>query len=192
MRRRFPAAAFIAAAPFALVGSSAFAHDMNQSAVQRTTEMGTPPRADVKPFEQAKVSLIQAVTDAQKRLGGHPLDARFEVWHGQPTYLIRTYTPSNEVSQERVNADTGDAIGQATSMSQDRLGPELRKDIAAMANMRTDLTRAINNAESEDDAKAIMARAYARHDGSVAYKVDLVKHGRLHVATVDGKTGQLG
>ena len=59
MRRRFPAAAFIAAAPFALVGSSAFAHDMNQSAVQRTTEMGTPPRADVKPFEQAKVSLIQ-------------------------------------------------------------------------------------------------------------------------------------
>ena len=114
MRRRFPAAAFIAAAPFALVGSSAFAHDMNQSAVQRTTEMGTPPRADVKPFEQAKVSLIQAVTDAQKRLGGHPLDARFEVWHGQPTYLIRTYTPSNEVSQERVNADTGDAIGQAT------------------------------------------------------------------------------
>ena len=61
-----------------------------------------------------------------------------------------------------------------------------------MANMRTDLTRAIKTAESEDDAKAIMARAYARHDGSVAYKVDLVKHGRLHVATVDGKTGQLG
>ena len=194
MSKRFSAAALIAAAPFALIGSSALAHGnstaSNEPAMQRVAVFATPPQADVGPFEHAKLSLIQAVTDAQKEMRGQTLGARFEMWHGEPSYLIRTFD-SNKVWQERVDANTGNPIGKASSISQSEFSAQLSKDVAALQNVQTDFARAVNQAEQKEGGKAIMAAVRARSDGSVDYRLELVKNDQLHVAMIDAQSSQL-
>src|SRR5690242_13074389 len=120
MNKRLSAVTLIAAAPLALTSVFAFAHDTSANAdaakdLQTMRELRAPPQEDVRPFQHAKLSLIQAATDAKKELRGEPLEARFEMWHGQPSYLIRTFT-ANQVWQERVDANTGEPIGDARAL----------------------------------------------------------------------------
>lgn len=143
----------------------------------------------MKPFESAKLSLTQAVTNAQRESRGKPLAARFEVWHGKPVYLIRTYS-ANQVWETRIDADTGESIGQPTSISENELGSQLKKDIAALDKAQTSLTDAVNKAEQQQGGKVIMARVKPV-SGGVSYDLDLVKNGRLHTAMVDAQSGQL-
>lgn len=191
MKTRSLAAALLTVAPFAFLGTYGFAHGSpNHSAAQRATEVTAPPRADVKPFEHAKLSLVQAVSDAQKELRGNILGARFEVWNGKPTYLIRTYT-ANEIWQERVDANTGQPLGQPTSVPQSQLGKKLQNNVAALQNVKTNFIDAVNNAEQKQGGKAMMAAVEAQQDGTVSYKLELLKHGRLQVAMVNAQEGQL-
>lgn len=76
MRTRSLAAALLTVAPFALVGAYAFAHGSLDDSAARATEVTSPPQADVRPFEHAKLSLVQAVTDAQKEMRGNILEAQ--------------------------------------------------------------------------------------------------------------------
>ena len=191
MRTRSLAAAVLMVAPFALAGTYGFAHgSSDQSAAQRAADVTSPPQADVRPFEHAKLSLVQAVTDAQKEMRGNILAARFELWNGQPSYLIRTYT-SNEIWQERVDANTGQPIGQPSSIPQSQLSTRLQQNVTALQNVKTNFVDAVANAEQKQGGKAIMAAVEARPDGAVSYKLDLVKHNHLQVAMVDAENGQL-
>ena len=197
MNKRISAVALIAAVPLALTASYGFANGTaasdaahNAAAAQRGRELTAPPQQDLRPFDHAKLSLIQAATDAQKQLKGQTIEARFEMWHGQPSYLIRTFA-SNDVWQERIDANSGRPIGDATSLSQDELSPQLSKDVTALQNVQTDFARAVNQAEQKDGGKAIMAAVHARSDGSVDYRVHLVKNNRLQVAMIDAHSGQL-
>lgn len=181
-------ATLLAAAPLALAANH---HLSSQSAQASQSErVGTPPRSDVQPFESAKLSLTQAIAESQKEMRGKTLDARFEVWQGRPAYLIRTYS-ANQIWESRIDANTGQALGQPTTVSQSELGPQAQRNITALNNAQTSLNQAIGDAEQQQGGKAIMARVKSSRGGSATYDVGLVKDGRLHTAMVDASTGQM-
>lgn len=182
-------ALLIAAAPFALAAAGSGSNDTGPSHTH-SAQMGTPPTADVKPFESAKLSLTQAVAAAQKEMRGKTLSARFEVWHGTPAYLVRTYS-AHQVWESRVNAENGEAIGKPKTVPESDLGPKAKSDIAALANAQTDLTDAVDKAERQQGGKAIMARVRTDSKGNAAYDLGLVKEGKIHMAMVDASSGQL-
>jgi uncharacterized membrane protein YkoI len=172
----------LAAAPLALAGP--------QATGSQTERLAAPPRADVTPFESAKLSLTQAIADSQKEMRGKTLDARFEVWQGRAAYVIRTYS-ANQVWQSRIDANTGQPIGQPTTLSQSELGPSLQRDVTALNNAPMNLDQAVSNAEQREGGKAIMASVKASRSGSATYDVDLVKNGRVRTAMIDASTGRM-
>jgi uncharacterized membrane protein YkoI len=183
--------ALMASAPLALTGSYAAAHGtQNETTSHATTEVAAPPQADIKPFEDAKLSLTQAISDAQREMRGNTLEARFEVWHGEPSYLIRTWS-TNQVWQGRIDANNGRFIDQPMAIPEDQLSPRLKKDIAGLQNVQTNLMQAVQSAEQKEGGKAMLASVQSRSPGSASYRLDLVKNNRLHVAMVDAQTGQL-
>jgi len=113
-----------------------------------SARLGRPPHADVKPFEDAKLSLSQAIASAQRESRGKPIAARFEMWHGKPAYLIRTYS-ANQVWETRIDANSGDAIGQPSAVAKGELSAQTQKEIDALNNAQTSLTDAVNKAEQE-------------------------------------------
>ena len=186
-RGALTAAVFLAAAPLAL---AAHHRVSSSSAAAQSRRLGTPPRGDVTPFESAKLSLTQAIADSQKEMRGKTLDARFEIWQGRPAYLIRTYS-ANQVWESRIDANTGQPIGEPKTVAQSELGPALHRDVTALDNAQTTLEQAIGNAEQRQGGKAIMASVRSAMSGDARYAVDLVKNGRLHTAMIDTATGQL-
>lgn len=48
-----------------------------------------PTAADVQPFAQAKLSLAQAISNAQQQESGKAIEAQFEMLHGTPAYFVR-------------------------------------------------------------------------------------------------------
>ncbi len=192
MRSTLVATVLLAAAPLALTGT-ALAGTSSDSADHSTStsaHMGAPPRADVKPFEQAKLSLTQAIAEAQKEMRGQTLEAQFEVWHGKPAYLIRTYS-AHQIWEGRIDANTGEPLGQPQTVSENQISPRVKSDVDAFQNAQTSLTQAVNKAEQQEGGKAIMASVMTDPKGNASYDLDLVKHGRLHVAMVDAKSGEL-
>jgi uncharacterized membrane protein YkoI len=170
---------FAAAAPLALAGASS-----------ASARIGSPPQADVKPFEGAKLSLTQAIAEAQKEMRGKTLEARFEVWHGKPAYLIRTYS-AHQVWEGRIDANSGQLLGQPQTISASQLGPRVKSDVAALANAQTSLPDAVDKAEQHEGGKAIMASVETDHKGNASYDLDLVKDGHLHTAMIDADSGEL-
>jgi len=154
-----------------------------------SARLGTPPRADVKPFEDAKLSLSQALASAERENRGKPLAARFEMWHGKPAYLVRTYS-ANQVWETRIDANSGDALGQPRAIAKSELGSHGQKEIDALDNAQTSLTDAVNKAEQQQGGKVIMARVQPV-SGGVSYDIDLVKDGHMHTAMIDAQSGKL-
>lgn len=187
-RSALAAATLFAAAPLALAANH---HMSSQSAPASGSERaGTPPRARMQPFESAKLSLTQAIADSQKEKRGKTLDARFEIFQGKPAYLIRTYS-ANQMWESRIDANTGQPLGQPTTVPRSELGPQSQRDVTALNNAQTPLEQAIGNAEQQDGGKAIMASVKSSRAGNAAYDIGLVRNGRLHTAMVDASTGRM-
>ena len=170
--------------------SQSAANMRSQSMSSQSDRPGTPAREDATPFRNAKLSLTQAIADSQKEMRGKTFDARFEVWQGRPAYVIRTYS-ANQVWQSRIDADTGQPIGQPTTVSQTELGPQVQRDITALNNAATSLDQAVRSAEQREGGKAIMASVRSSRGGIATYNVDLVKNGRVRTAMIDASTGQM-
>jgi len=181
------AATLLAAAPLALAAKHPLSSPGSQAS--QSEEVGTPPRTDAKPFEGAKLSLTQAIAESQKEMRGKTLDARFEVWQGEPAYLMRTFS-ANQIWQIRIDADSGQPLGQPTTVSQSELGPQVQRDVTALNNAQTSLDQAIGDAEQQKGGKAVMASVKASSSGTATYDIDLVKNGRLRTAMIDTSTGQ--
>lgn len=155
-----------------------------------STEAARPPLSDVKPFEGSKLSLMQAIIDARREMRGETLEARFEVWHYQPAYLIRTYN-NNEVWEVRVDANSGQLIGEPRAIPKNELSSKLQRDVAALDKVHTSITDAVSKAEQQQGGKAIMVGVKEQPDGNAAYNIELVNHDQLHAAVVDAQSGQL-
>ena len=187
-RSALAAGVLLAATPLAFAAPQHMSSPPMQA--PQSQRVGTPPRTDVNPFETAKLSLTQAIAESQKEMRGKTLDARFEIWHGRPAYLVRTYA-ANQVWETRIDANSGELIGQPATVSRNELGPQLQRDVTALNDAQTGLEQAIGNAEQQEGGKAIRASVRASGGGSALYDVDLVKNGRLRTAMVDASTGQM-
>lgn len=198
-------ALLLAAAPLAFATPSQTTNGANantattesQSSTRTTTEhsawsnVATPPKADVGPFEHAKLSLTDAIRTAQQQAQGKTLEARFEMWQGKPAYFVRTCA-NGQVWEGRIDANSGQLIGQPRTMAASKLGSGLEHDMTALRGAHTSLTQAVSTAEQQQGGKVIMASVKAGANGKASYSLDLIKNGQLHTAMVNAQSGQLG
>lgn len=157
---------------------------------QAWQKASAPPKADIHPFEQAKLSLTEAINTAKREHEGKTLEARFEMWHGKPAYFIRTLS-KDQVWEGRIDANTGQLIGKPRTISASQLHTALKRDASAAKSAQTSLVDAIDKAEQQHGAKAISARIAPNSHGGTAYDLDMVKNGQLHTAMVNASNGQL-
>ena len=202
----FTAAALLAAAPLALAGAQQNAPGQNSmyqrneqssstqsrsaEANSRSATVAAPPQADIQPFEQAKLSLTQAIDRAKEKQEGKVLEARFEVWNGKPVYFIRS-SANDQLWEGRIDANTGDLVGQPRTMSAAQLTSTLKRDVKTLGMTQTGLDQAVDNAQSQKGGKAIMAVLQPEHRGTPAYDLYLVNNGQIQTAMVNAKTGQV-
>lgn len=189
-RAALAAAALMGSMPLAFAQSDAPNGNTTSEPATRSQEIGRAPAADVKPFESAKLSLVQAISSAQREMRGKTLEARFELWHGKPVYLVRTYT-NGQVWESRIDADSGQPIGQPRSIPKSELSSRLQRDVAALDRVQTDVADAVSKAEQQDGGKAMMVGVNEQSNGDAAYRMELVTDGRLRTAVVDAQNGQL-
>ena len=182
-------ALLLAAAPLAFATPSQTAN--GEHANTAWSNPAAPPTSDVKPFEHAKLSLTDAVRTAQQQAKGRTLEARFEMWHGQPAYFVRT-AANGEVWEGRINADSGQLIGSPRTIALDKAGSWAKHDVSALRSAQTTLTQAVSKAERQEGGKAIMARVKAGANGRATYDLDLIKNGKVHMAMINAQNGQLG
>jgi uncharacterized membrane protein YkoI len=147
--------------------------------------LGSVPQGDVKPFESASVSLSQAVRQLQQeRHGVRPIETRFEMWQGKPAYLIRYWT-DGKVWEQRVDANSGQALGQERTIPEKQLSSQTRTALRDLqSGKKTDLLSAIDKAE-HNGTKVIAARVAPGANDMPMYDLELVKNGTIHTAMVN-------
>lgn len=183
---------FVAAEPWASAGNNPMSMSSDTSSTHNSpAQVGTPPKADITHFQSVKLSLTDAIHSAQQQHKGKAVAARFEMWNGQPSYFVRT-AAHDKIWEGRINADSGQMIGQAKTYTDQELTRDLRQQADAVRNIHTSLTQAVKDAEQQQGGKAILARVRWDSNGKASYDVDVVKNGQLHTAMVDAKTGKVG
>jgi uncharacterized membrane protein YkoI len=196
--KRYIIPSAVAALLFASAGSWALAGDhradMNSdtnSTRDSEAEVGAPPQADIALFQGANLSLTDAIHAAQQQHKGRTIESRFEEWRGQPAYFVRTYA-NNQVWEGRINANSGQLIGQPRTFAADQLTWDLSREAKAAKATQTSLIEAVTNAEQQQGGKAIMAKLQPGSNGKASYDVDVVKNGQFQTAMVDASTGNVG
>lgn len=151
------------------------------------------PQADIQAAKNVKVSLRKAIEAAQKHNHGEVVSARFELMHGRPEYLIRTFDRQHKAEWlGHVDARTGQLIGKGRTVPLSRVRPQDRHALTASANAGTTLEQAVRKAEHERGGKAVAAGLSARN-GAVRYRTELLKsNGRTQMAMISPSSGKVG
>lgn len=154
-------------------------------------DVSAPPTTDIAPFHKAKLSLSDAIHSAQQQQQGKAVEARFEMWDGQPAYFVRTCA-HNRIWEGRINANSGQVIGQPQTFTANQVTRELNDEAKAVTDSKTSLTQAVKDAEQQQGGKAIMAKVQLGSSGKPSYDIDVVTNGQLRTAMVDASTGKVG
>lgn len=146
--------------------------------------------ADIRDFEQAPISLRQAITTAEAASRAKAMDGRFTVENGLAFFDIKTF--GNDLLWEgRIDARTGQVLGTPLTTPQARLSDgqltqfHWLEDTGGMP-----LRRAVAIAEQQSGGKAINSVAISRQ-GKLAYATELVKNGRLERISIDPQSGRV-
>jgi uncharacterized membrane protein YkoI len=182
---------FASSAPWALAADNQQGTGSNTSSTRVSQiELGAPPKTDIAPFKRATLTLSDAIHSAQQQHKGEALEARFEMWDGQPAYFIRT-SENHRIWEGRINANSGQLIGQPRTFTADEITRALKERAKAVEDTHISLTQAVKNAEQQQGGKAIMAKVQVDSNGKASYDVDVVSDGQLHIAMVDARTGSV-
>ena len=150
------------------------------------------PKADLRAAKRAKVSLTDAINGAPAQSHGDVVSARFELRHGKPAYLIKTF--DSKTRQEwlgHIDAESGKLIGEGRTMPLNRLPKEDQEELTAAAASGTTLAQAVETAEQERGGKALAAGLSARN-GKVDYRTELLQsNGKTQMAMINPKSGEL-
>jgi uncharacterized membrane protein YkoI len=166
------------------VGRSGHGHTMGSS--ERV------PQSDIQAAKNVKVSLRSAIDTARKQHHGKVISARFEMLHGKPEYLIRTFERQrHEEWLGHIDARTGKLIGKGRTIALERLRREDRQELSASSKTGTTLEQAVREAEKKDGGKALAAGLSARN-GKVSYRTELLKgNGRTQMAMISPSSGKV-
>jgi uncharacterized membrane protein YkoI len=149
-----------------------------------------PTEKEIKAFETAKVSLLEAIKIAAKQhRDAKVVDVSFDSQAGQLAYKVKTYQ-DNHVWDGAVDAWTGQVIGEGTTTAVSKLDEEDQRELAGSLKASIDLSTATALAEEKGSGNAISA-GLEETNGRIVYEVIIVKNGAMTKFTVDPKSGQI-
>jgi len=179
----------LVAAPLAVVSTCALAMDSIATTPVGSTPTVRAPSKDAEPPDNVNLSLVEAVKAAHAQMQGRVLGIRFEMWHGQPTYLVRIYTSRSvpAVWQGRISADTALPVGQPTMLWSHEWNARLRNNIVALRDVHIPLGQVVRKAEKAHSGHVIMAAVRALPNGRAAYRLNLVSNDQVRVLTIGAR-----
>jgi uncharacterized membrane protein YkoI len=155
-------------------------------ATASTLQAADRPSADLDAFDRqwARISALDAISQAELYTMGDILDVRFEVRDGRPDYLVHA-VKDGQLMTVLVDASMG--IANSPIALDEKPGLPLtdeRTAAAAMPHSNTRFDDAIGAAERRLHGSAFGARLALR-DGKPTVEVDIVRDAALYTATVD-------
>lgn len=146
-------------------------------------------KVEIQAFENAKVSLSDAISAAEKHTQGKAMDAAFADYNGGPAYQVKTFQ-HDAVWDGIIDATSGEIIGEGETTSESDLDRDDKAELAAFKTAGHTLLQALKAAEEHAGGKAIDG-GLEEVDGKVVYEIDVVKNGTLETVDVNPESGQV-
>jgi uncharacterized membrane protein YkoI len=138
----------------------------------------------------AKTSITQAITAAEKHTGGRAVKADMEDDQDFQQYEIRIVS-KDKVSEVLINTASGEVTRvDDQGMIARILDDEDQVDFAKLTGSPISLAAAIATAENEVGGRAIQAR-FESEDGQSQFEVHVAKDKALHRVKIDAGNGQI-
>jgi uncharacterized membrane protein YkoI len=136
-------------------------------------------------LEQAKITLSDAISAAQKEIpGGRVIDADVSTMGGKVSYAV-------EIMKDGVHAVRVDLQdGKVIEVKQKRVAPKELKQLDAVQQAKVTLVEAISIAQKELPGGRPIAADVKTRKGQVIYVIDVEKDG-LHVVHVHPESGRV-
>jgi uncharacterized membrane protein YkoI len=142
-------------------------------------------------FEQAKISLQDAISAAESTLGGSIIGAEFKVSNGHPVYVVKTSVAwDKSVCEETIDPQTGNVIARGRETPESRLDQRARLMLAGLHEWDASLGEAVVAAKDSRGGKPIGAHLMER-GGRVSFEVTLVKGASTMNVVVDASDGHV-
>jgi uncharacterized membrane protein YkoI len=142
-------------------------------------------------FDQAKISLQDAISATESSLGGIVISAEFQISNGSPVYVVKTSRAwDKSVCEETVDARTGNVITKDKAVPEARLDQRARLMLASLHDWFASLGEAVVAAKDSSGGKPISAHLVER-DGAPFFQVTLVKGASTVNVVVDAKDGHV-
>jgi uncharacterized membrane protein YkoI len=142
-------------------------------------------------FAQAKISLQNAISTIESRLGGVVIDAKFQISNGHPVYIVETSLAwDKSVCEGTVDAQTGDLIAKGKAIPDARLDQKSRSVLTGLHEWYASLGEAVVAAQDASGGKPISARLTER-EGRAFFEVTLVKGASTIEVVVDANDGHV-
>jgi uncharacterized membrane protein YkoI len=146
-------------------------------------------KAEIQAFENAKVSLADAISAAEKHTQGKAMDAAFADYNGAPAYEVKTFQ-NGAVWDGIIDADSGEMIGEGETTAESDLDRDDKAELAAFKTTKQTLLQALKAAEEHAGGKAIDG-GLEEVDGKVVYEVEVVKNGKVETVDVNPENGEI-
>ena len=142
-------------------------------------------------FDQAKISLQDAISATEGSLGGIVISAEFQITDGRPVYVVKTSRAwDKSVCEETIDARTGNVITKGKAVPEARLDQRARLMLASLHDWLASLGEAVVAAKDSSGGKPISAHLVER-DGGVFFQVTLVKGASTVNVVVDTRNGHV-
>lgn len=146
--------------------------------------------ADIKAFENIKLSMANAVSMAEQHANGNKVaNVAFSQQNGSSVFRVRTYG-NNSMQQETIDANSGQMIGTSKTTAEGQLDPEDKAELNALLKAKTQLSEAVKAVEQKSPGKIVSA-GLEQMNGKVAYQVSVVSNGSVASFHVDPNSGQV-
>jgi uncharacterized membrane protein YkoI len=148
-------------------------------------------KTSLQAFDQAKISLQNAISTIESTLGGVVIDAKFQISNGHPVYIVTTSLAwDKSVCEGTVDAQTGDLIAKGKVIPDARLDQKSRSVLAGLHEWYASLGEAIVAAQDSSGGKPISAHLTER-EGRAFFEVTLVKGASTIEVVVDANDGHV-
>jgi uncharacterized membrane protein YkoI len=148
-------------------------------------------KAKLLAFEQAKISLQDAISATESTLGGSVISAEFKISNGHPVYVVRTSVAwDKSVCQETIDARTARVIAEGRTIPDNRLDQRARVMLAGLHEWDASLGEAVAAAKDSHGGRPIGAHLMDRA-GVAFFRVTLVKGASTINVIVDANDGRV-
>lgn len=137
----------------------------------------------------AKTSVIQAISTAERQVGGNAVSINVDHEKGAYLYKVRV-VGSEKLSEVFIDPATGNVIRAEDEGAVARTHSEDQAEFTKLAGAGTTLTSAVTTAEQQSGGKAIEA-AFGIDNGSLLFEVEVAKDKTMHKVMIDPATGKV-